>query len=128
MKAALFAVFAMFALLPPVRCFADDKPVAVGLNKQLFVDDLVVAELSGVKRELGQVKKANGGKAIFTDGWFYGTVLRDEGRFKLWYRKPGTKGFGLAESKDGLIFTKKADLKGINFAGDYTLAVEIDPN
>src|SRR5688572_2860788 len=75
------------------------SPGSVGLRKQLFVDDLVVAEKSGLRRELGRVTKANGGKPIFTDGWFYGTVLHDRGRFKLWYRKPGTRGFGYAESK-----------------------------
>jgi Tol biopolymer transport system component len=99
---------------------------AVGLSKQLLVDDVIVAESSAVTRELGRVTKANGGKPVFTDGWFYGTVLRDEGRFKLWYRKPDGQGFGYAESNDGLAFEKKADLKGINFAGDFTLAVEID--
>src|SRR6185295_16406690 len=35
-------------------------------------------------------------------------------------------GFGYAESSDGLAFVHSADLTGINFAGDYTLAVEID--
>lgn len=102
------------------------EAVDVGLRKQLLVDDFVVAEKSGVVRKLGRVTKANSGKPIFTDGWFYGTVLRDDGRFKLWYRKPGQQGFGLAESNDGIAFEKKADLKGINFAGDYTLAVELD--
>lgn len=104
------------------------EPVPVGRQKQLFVDDYVVAESSGVTRELGAVTKANGGKPIFTDGWFYGTVLHDDGKFKLWYRKPGTRGYGYAESADGLAFKPKADLTGINFAGDYTLAVEIDPH
>src|SRR2546428_5643459 len=61
--------------------------VDVGTRKQLLVDDYVIAELNGVTRELGQVEKANGGQPIFTDGWFYGTVLRDEERFKLWFRK-----------------------------------------
>ena len=98
----------------------------IGLRKQLFVDDFVVAEKQRVTRVLGQVTKANDGKPIFTDGWFYGTVLHDDGKFKLWFRKPDSKGFGYAESADGLKFTKQADLNGINFAGDYTLAVEID--
>ncbi|MBC7818202.1 MAG: hypothetical protein IAG10_15045 [Planctomycetaceae bacterium] len=98
----------------------------VGLRKQLFVDDFVVAEKQRVTRVLGQVNKANEGQPIFTDGWFYGTVLHDDGKFKLWFRKPGTNGFGYAESSDGLTFKKLADLHGINFAGDYTLAVEID--
>jgi hypothetical protein len=115
--------------------FAEPEPepkqprsVDIGLRKQLLVDDQVVAEKSGVIRRLGPVTKANGGKPIFSAGWFYGTVLKDEGRFKLWYRKPGSRGYGYAESKDGVTFQKKADLEGINFAGDFTLAVEIDPH
>src|SRR5262245_51211864 len=97
-----------------------------GSQVQLFVDDWIVAERTGLTRELGRVTKANGGRPIFTDGWFYGTVLRDQGRFKLWYRKPGSAGYGYAESTDGLRFERRADLTGINFAGDYTLAVELD--
>src|SRR5688500_13134896 len=63
------------------------EPVEVGLKKQLLVDDAVIAEMHGVAPELGTVTKANDGAPIFTDGWFYGTVLHDRGRFKLWYRK-----------------------------------------
>jgi hypothetical protein len=103
------------------------EPAEVGLRKQLFVDDHVVAEKRNVTRELGKVAKANGGRPIFADGWFYGTVLFDEGKFKLWWRKFQAGGYGYAESPDGLHFTKIADLEGINFAGDCTLAVELDP-
>ncbi len=100
--------------------------VDVGLQKQLFVDDFVVSKATNLTHVLGQVTKANGGRPIFTSGWFYGTVLHDAGRFKLWYRHPGSNGFGYAESLDGLEFITQTDLKGIKFAGDYTLAVEID--
>ncbi len=111
---------------PPFDVLRDLGSLNVGVRKQLFVDDFVVAEKQRVTRVLGQVTKANDGKPIFTDGWFYGTVLHDDRKFKLWFRKPGTNGFGYAESLDGLSFKKQADLQGINFAGDYTLAVEID--
>jgi len=40
------------------------KPLEIGSRKQLFVDDLVVADQAGVTRELGQVVKANGGKPV----------------------------------------------------------------
>lgn len=36
---------------------ADDKTVPVGKQKQLFVDDYVVAEMNHVTREAGQAKK-----------------------------------------------------------------------
>lgn len=65
---------------------------------------------------------------ILLKGQFYGTVLRDENRFKLWWRKPGSDGYGYAESKDGLNFLQVDDIEGINFAGDFTMSVMIDPH
>ena len=132
-SARRFLWFVLFALssinnVTPGDAADKHKPVQVGRRKQLFVDDYIVSTKAGVKRELGKVKKANGGKPIFTGGWFYGTVLHDEGRFKLWFRKFDNKGYGYAESRDGVHFTTKAQLKGINFAGDINLAVEIDPH
>lgn len=123
----LAGMFLASSLFPGAAAQEKSDAAAVGLRKQLFVDDFVVAEKQHVNRVLGQVSKLNNGQPIFTDGWFYGTVLHDEGKFKLWFRKPGTNGFGYAESLDGMKFEKRADLSGINFAGDYTLAVEIDP-
>lgn len=113
---------------PPFEVLADLGPALIGRQTQLLVDDLLVAEKRNVVRELGTVEKANDGRPIFTDGWFYGTVLHDEGKFKLWYRKPNGGGFGYCESADGLAFEHRADIEGIPFAGDYTLAVEIDPS
>ncbi len=104
-----------------------DAFLKIGNRKQLLVDDYVVAERQSLTRELGTVQKANGGKPIFTGGRFYGTVLYDGGRFKMWYRRHD-RGFEYAESHDGLHFEKKASVTGINFAGDYTLAVIIDPH
>ncbi len=101
--------------------------VDVGLRKQLFVDDTLIAERSNVCRALGAATKANGGRPIFTAGWFYGTVLYDEGQFKLWWRKP-EGGYAYAVSADGLHFETVAEVTGIHFAGDYTLAVTIDPH
>ena len=102
--------------------------IQVGNRKQLFIDDWVVAEKVNVERRLGTVTKANNGKPIFTDGFFYGTVLYDDGKFKLWFRKFDSVGYGYAESHDGFHFEKKADVTGIPFASDKNLAVEIDPH
>ncbi|MFP6768834.1 MAG: hypothetical protein VB859_11720 [Planctomycetaceae bacterium] len=127
----LFLVLLIWLLFvwssPFVRAEQPLKPVAVGTRIQLLVDDHVVASRRNLVRRLGTVTKQNGGRPIFTDGCFYGTVLYDEGRFKMWWRKPGQVGFGYSESKDGLRFTSKADVTGINFAGDFTLSVMIDP-
>jgi len=106
----------------------DLKPLEIGNRTQLLVDDYVVARKEHVRRVLHSAKKENGGKPIFTDGRFYGTVLHLDGRFRMWWRKPDRTGFGYAESADGLHFRKVADVTGINFAGDYTLSVSFDPH
>ena len=79
-----------------------------------------------MERVLCRVEKVNDGNPIFKDGWFYGTVLHCDDRFKLSFRKFNDKGYGYAESADGIHFTKKADLTGINFAGDVNLAIELN--
>ncbi len=104
------------------------SPLSVGQRTQLLVDDHVVASRRGLTRRLGRVTKVNGGKPIFRDGIFYGTVLHDGGLFKLWWRKRGKAGYGYSESRDGIHFTKRGDVSGINFAGDFTLSVMIDPH
>ncbi len=122
------SILTLFVLtLSALGAAADDAtPIPVGLQKQLLVDDYVIAETRNVERVLGRVEKVKGGEPIFKDGWFYGTVLHDEGRFKLWFRKFSGAGYGYAESTDGIHFLKKADLSGINFAGDINLAVELN--
>lgn len=118
------AISVLLLLLGGTRQLCANDEVRVGLSKQLFVDDQIVAESDGVERRLGRVTKANGGKPIFTDGHLYGTVLHDDGRFKLWHRKSDNTGYGYAESQDGIRFESKGELTGINFAGDINLAVE----
>ncbi|MBO51964.1 MAG: hypothetical protein CMJ69_14445, partial [Planctomycetaceae bacterium] len=103
----------------------NSRPVPVGRRKQLLVDDFVIAKKRNVTRKLGTVTKANGGKPIITDGVFYGSVLHNEGRFRMWYRKHGGGGYNYAESSDGLNFKRGPDIKGINFAGDFTMSVSL---
>ncbi|MEC9002279.1 MAG: hypothetical protein VX644_02825, partial [Planctomycetota bacterium] len=119
--------FVILVLLP-LGLLPAAEPLSIGTNKQLLVDDFVIDQMAGITRALGHVTKANNGKPVFTDGRFYGTVLHDQQRFKLWYREHGKTGYGLAQSSDGIHFTKQAKLTGINFAGDFTLSVEIDPH
>lgn len=83
--------------------------VEVGTRKQLLVDDYLIDQLIGVRRILGTVEKVSVENPIF-DGSFYGTVLHDEGKFKLWYRG---NPYGYAESEDGVSFRKVADLTGM---------------
>ncbi len=102
--------------------------VPVGLRKQLFVDDYVVSEKQNLVRELGKVTKANEGRPIFTEGRFYGSVLHDRGRFKMWYRHHEGGNYGYAESSDGIHFQRITDLTGVPFSGDFNMSVIIDPH
>jgi len=80
---------------------AADPVVDVGLKKQLFVDDYVIAEMAGLTRRMGTVTKANGGRPlVFTrhdangnalpiDVWpAFATVYYDpvRSKFRMWYR------------------------------------------
>ncbi len=98
--------------------------VPVGHRKQLLVDDYVIAETTKVVRGLGKVTKLNNGKPVF-DAGFYGTVLHDEGKFKLWYRG---NPYGYAESKDGVHFRKVAKLVGLDTARGDSATFYIDPH
>ena len=81
-----------------------DTPVAIGLGKQLLVDDHVIARTSHVTRELGRVTKANGGKPVIVadkpwedlSSCIIGSVFRDEGKFKMYYKV----GYGELEPGD----------------------------
>ena len=113
---------------------AADKLVPVGLQKQLFVDDHVVAKKENVTLEAGQAKKHGvvmkptlpsdfqtgkvhdgpDGGAGYSFGesafcWFISPHW-DAGKkmFRLWYMASKRKGSGLgyAESKDGIKWTK----------------------
>ena len=108
---------------------SDIQLAPVGLQKQLLVDDYVVAEMDNVTREMGEITRENDGKPILVadEPWeqgnrigFYLTVLRDEehDKFKMWYlaQMPGHRDFrggeaditgvAYAESDDGINWTK----------------------
>lgn len=90
----------------------------VGLNKQLLVDAYAVELLDGVDFVLNRAEKYQGGEPLITadqpweeaETWLLGSVLRDGGRFRLWYRGGGHGQdgcrFGHAESYDGIHWRK----------------------
>lgn len=94
---------------PPAR----QPPIQIGLRKQLFVDDDLIASRANVSRELGKVTKANDGKPIVVadqpweqaDLFRLGSVFRDGERFRMWYQMNDDL-TGYAESADGLQWTK----------------------
>jgi len=123
-------MFAMCSVIVVIgRCAAADatseKPIPIGLHKQLFVDDYVISEKQNVVRTLGKVSKANGGKPVLTadrpwetDNILIGSVFREGNTFKMYYKvgyskpepndPPGTTQLRVAyaESTDGLHWTK----------------------
>jgi hypothetical protein len=92
---------------------ASDATLPIGLDKQLLVDDHTIAERQNVRRVLGQVTKANGGQPVMVADkpWeddicgFYGTVLHDGQKFRMWYH-PWAYAVAYAESDDGLHWRK----------------------
>ncbi|MBN2375086.1 MAG: hypothetical protein JXD22_01700 [Sedimentisphaerales bacterium] len=93
--------------------------IYVGVDKQLFIDDLFFEEVDGVKLKLNPAQKT-GEKNLqrdkpwecYTPNWF--SIMDDNGKYRMWYEaydgedeitKPTTS-FCYAESKDGIKWTK----------------------
>ena len=110
---------------PPLRDVGQELavieiPIAVGPEKQLFVDDAVIESATGVTRTLHQVTKHPDNPLVVADKpWeglsvlLYGAVIRDpeSGEFRMWYlawgKHVGQPSFiCYAESEDGLHWTK----------------------
>ena len=94
---------------------APDPPLVIGRQKQLLVDDHVLASTSGLVRQLGEVVKHPRPVLLSDRRWDdpsafggYLTVLRDQpgDRFQMWYTAGEEKGIGYAESEDGIRWTR----------------------
>ena len=85
----------------------EEDGIRIGNAPQLFVDDYLIASIENLQRVDHQAVKLNGGKPIFTGGRFYGTVLHDQGKFKMWWRHDDLSGYSYAESNDGIKFETK---------------------
>jgi hypothetical protein len=87
-----------------------EEPVRIGERKQLFVDDYIVTHKSNVARRLGTVKKEAQPLMVPNEQEYplyfgvYSTVLRDDGKFKMWYLATNMPDYdiGYAESEDGI--------------------------
>ena len=87
------------------------SPILIDSKKQLFLDDYLIASMKGVHRTVQKAHKFPGNPVIWpTEKWepamatIYGSVLRDAGKFNIWY-KSGT-GVAYAESADGITWNK----------------------
>jgi len=105
------ATLACLALTWLCSALASAAPITVDSRKQLFLDDYLLASLTRVQRTVEQAQKFAGNPVLWpTENWeppravIYGSVLRDEGKFKMWYHSGG--GVGYAESDDGIRWNK----------------------
>ena len=117
-------VSSMKHFIPIVLCtlFTSDlvatEPIEVGSRKQLFVDDFLIESHDGARWKFHQPEKANEGQPVLQldRAWeqvganILGGVVRDNGRFRMWYRGGGGGPAGgvwcYAESEDGLLWKK----------------------
>lgn len=99
----------------------EDLPLAVGANKQLFVDDLFILASSGVTRVQGAVVKHG---VVLTpevgdDPEYFGaytTAHRSGNDFRLWFRT-AEHTYGYATSTDGINFNRIASDIGLRGSG-----------
>jgi len=127
----------------PIYGATNEGPIAVGLRKQLLVDDYPLDEIANVTRELARATKANGGEPIKfwtkdTAGrrvplkaWIYASPYYDEKMklFRMWSRiAPDGRSmrYGYSESADGVNFEFKSELQGLYSNGDYNSVVYVD--
>src|SRR3954470_17402823 len=90
--------------------WGQERPILLNFTHQLFLDDYLVSSMTHVKRTEEQVQKFSGNPVIWPkEKWepematVYGSVLRDRGKFKMWYKSG--MGVGYAESEDGIRWT-----------------------
>ncbi|MDA0832687.1 MAG: hypothetical protein O2955_03220 [Planctomycetota bacterium] len=128
---------------------------AIVRGAQLFVDDVIIEEMSGVEKSLHQPIKYEGNPILVRDkpwedsGPGYGTVHFDvdENLFKMWYsvwkqgKEPSTAYLCYAVSSDGIEWTKpiiddghntnlvqQPDLDGFQCPGIFKDLRESNPN
>jgi len=97
--------------------YAGELAVNVGSEKQLFIDDRLIASTNGVTLTMNPPRKT-GEKCIVADKpWeshrvcAYNTVIEDDGVYKMWYdaiASDGSRWLCYATSKDGAHWDKPA--------------------
>ena len=80
----------------------DETVRRIGLNPQLFVDDYLIAEQTGLTRSVhvGETSPTN----LMPNRWIYGNCLYDEEEqlYKLWYQGTGKYTLWQSTSEDGV--------------------------
>lgn len=87
--------------------------IEVGVQRQLFLDDYLVASTTNISRRIHQAEKSKSNPVIRqTESWedpfniLYGSVIRDGEKYKAWYKSG--PGVSYAESDDGIHWVKPA--------------------
>lgn len=110
---AVVAICVLFHTRPDAR--AAQEPIVVDARKQLFLDDFLIASRTRVERRVEQAEKFSGNPVLAqTEPWesplaiLYGSILREEGGFKIWYLSRNRSGYGVsyATSDDGIRWHK----------------------
>jgi len=90
---------------------AGDAPMTLGAKRELFLDDVLIASSRNVTRRIHPAEKHHGNPLLrATEPWegdtaiVYGSVLRDGGKYRMWYYASGSVGY--AESADGVEWHK----------------------
>jgi len=113
LRRALHRLTALLLILTPLPASA--QPIAVGGTTQLLVDDHIVAKREGLERRQstpGPGRVVLAGDQPWEQRVFYPEVMRrPDGRIMMFYnagltRAPMLNVVSLAESRDGLTFTK----------------------
>jgi len=112
----LGAQFLMLVLLGVALATAAEPAIQITAEKQFFLDDYLIGSMTRVHRQVQTARKFLGNPVLWpTERWeppmatIYGSVLRDQGKFKIWYKSG--MGVGYAESEDGISWRKpKLDL------------------
>ncbi len=110
------ALVSSAAAAPPTENLIAGQPA--GPWRRLFLDAMVVEQQQGLERVFHAARKFEGNPVVraeypwekypsYGGPYLYGTVLRDEGKLRMWYHVHiGGYGNAYAESTDGVHWTK----------------------
>ena len=106
-------------------------------RRQLFLDDQVIARLEGLKRTLHHPTKYRGNPVLAPEHpweddqvFLYGSVLYEDGGFKMWYdgvARNGYRNVCYATSPDGLHWEKRLDLGTVPYLGCERTNIVLEP-
>src|SRR5436190_7953697 len=112
---ALWIAISLCQFFTPAVCLRAEAPtsapIEVGPQKQLFLDDYLVASSTNIVRRIHAAEKSKSNPVIRqTEPWedpfniLYGSVIRDGQTYKAWYKSG--PGVSYAVSDDGIHWVK----------------------